>query len=118
MDIAISLSLLAAIVILSVLGICLMYRLCGRCLDAQEAMRRDVHMITSQLMAARTLAETGNIHIPSKILDHSNAYDMRGQMPEVPTPEAEPADDEVNRSPDVVMGDEGVDGFGGPAQED
>ena len=50
-----------------------------RVLDNLTAMQQSQTTIVSELLAHRTLAETGNMHIAGAMLQHSNAHDFRAQ---------------------------------------
>lgn len=68
-------------------GSFLLFYLLGRALMRfLEKAQRDQSVIVSELLAHRTLAETGNQVIAGQILAHSNAHAARTEMPQVWTP--------------------------------
>ncbi|MFH0981819.1 MAG: hypothetical protein V2A79_09800 [Planctomycetota bacterium] len=70
----------------------LVYRFSSRLLAGLEKAQRDQSVIVSELLAHRTLAETGNQAIAAQILAHSNAHGARTEVPVVWTPEPARAD--------------------------
>ena len=56
-------------------------RVYGHLAQNVERAWSDLGMITSELLAQRTLAETGNAALAGMMLQHSNAHDNREQQP-------------------------------------
>jgi hypothetical protein len=115
MDTWLPLSLLAAVIVLSGLSyvaLLLVYRVTNRAMAQVERMQRDQSNIVGELIAHRTLAETGNAQIAGQMLAHSNAHDVRAEIPEVFAPPAETPDPEIpaapHVSPEVVFGEEEI----------
>jgi len=109
------LSLLAVVVLLSALsyvGFLLLYRLTRAMLNQLRVFQRDQNAIVSELLAHRTLAETGNQFIAGQMLQHSNAHDMRAGQPRETYGEP-PIDEEdelpitgPHESPEIMYGDD------------
>jgi len=105
-----ALSLLAAVIVLaalSYLAIFLVYRLAGRAMAAQHKAQEDLSSIVSELLAHRTLADTGNLHLAGSILQHSDLHDHRRMPPiHIPEPPEEPMPRAGNESPTFEMTDD------------
>jgi hypothetical protein len=50
-------------------------------------LQRDQNVLLSEILARRTLEETGNVSFAGQMLAHSNAHGMRTEMPQVWMPQ-------------------------------
>lgn len=78
-------------------------------LDQLRHLQKDQTTIISELLAHRTLAETGNYHIAGQMLSHSNAHDERdlGNVYAPPEPDNELPIQGPHVSPELMFGEEG-----------
>jgi len=69
-----TLLLLGSLGLISALSIFLFYRLCVRVITTSEAMARDISSIVTELISAKTFAETGNDRLATNMLSHSTNW--------------------------------------------
>lgn len=105
----------------------LLYRVCVKALDHATDARRQTEVVAleivsqlrstqqnqtaviSELLAHKTLAETGNMHVAGQMLQHSDALNWRSQMSQ-PHPEnnVHPSEEELplgpHESPEILFG--------------
>jgi len=114
MDVWVALVILAIIMDLGVICMAVyslwgLQRLSRQSMDAVGWMQGNQTSIISELIAHRTLAETGNQIIAGQMLAHSNAHDARNEPPlhmvTMPPQQPEPMQG-PHESPEIVFGEE------------
>ena len=66
--------LLGSVGLISALSVILFYRLVVRVIATSEAMARDISSIVTELISAKTFAETGNDRLATNMLSHSTNW--------------------------------------------
>lgn len=74
-------------------------------------MQQSQTAVISELLAHKTLAETGNMHVAGQMLQHSDALSWRQQMAQAhPENDVQPSEEElpmgVHDSPEILFGEE------------
>lgn len=89
------------------IAVIMTYRLCARVMGSLERLQHDTHSIVSELLASRTLADTGNYHLAGDLLRHSDAHDRRGASPfTVPAAPEPPFPVALHESPQYELADD------------
>jgi len=95
-------SLIAGVFGISTLAMVLIYRLCSRATKTSEQFGGNISSIVSELISAKTYAETGNERLAVNMLKHStnwqneNREPVHHQMiPPIPEPTMKPEDQHI-----------------------
>jgi hypothetical protein len=82
-------------------------RITAQLLRSLAQLSRDQSSLVSELVAHRTMADTGNYQLAANVLQHSDAHDHR-QVPRIHVPE--PVEEKLplapNQSPEFRMADD------------
>jgi hypothetical protein len=105
------LAFLAVYLITSLCHLWAQHRTHRHLIDNQAKIQRDQNMILSQVLAVRVFKETGARDIAMGLLQHSNNFDLRANLPNQPAPVApEPAEPidilGPHESPSLQFGDD------------